>query len=833
MRNLKRALSLGLASVMVIGMMATGAGAVGYDDFTDRDEIVNQEAVQMLVELGVIEGTDEGTYNPTGIVTRAEMATIICRILNGGSDPNLGTTTVNSYTDTVGHWASGYIEYCTQLGIVAGDGTGRFNPSATVTGAEAAKMLLVALGYNAEYENMVGASWAVATNVLANQNGLYDGLSINPSEGLTRDNTAQMAYNALDARMVTYDYAVVPDNGSISAIANAQYYEDERTMLESRFDAVKVEGVVVSNEYANLNGTGAADEGKTVISITNEDDQDTYSGNTTFNVSTGGDDAIEDAASSDDANLDNEATFYLTQGGYIAAVGNVEESAYNYALVLATGNTGLEDRARVALSDGSTGTYDVNDSGTALAVNELDVGTIYSYSINSDGEIRLTAANELVADTANVEFTSGRTAISINDNNYYANSNTVFFYVGATQISGVDEDDNPVTISTSDVDVYSGYSNVPDLDGVNAGDIHAVAYSRNDTSERVSAVVFYGLESLSATSVEDIMYITGVNNRTTDYTEVTAFVAGSSEEQTVRVDGRHSGTGVFTFSINSDGYYEVGGDDLEEGDNYFASGNGVQYGVYSANSDTFVLGSGANYASDRQEIVITSDTLLVDDSDYLDDPVGELGAGPDEGDRIAYVVCNNADDMEAVLVVIANTDADQEEEDLSSDVSVISDDAGNDYATPTFYVEDGHTLSTREMRTALIAEMEADGCTDISVSSNGTISFTQDSVSYEVTPRYTQVYHVAAAGNVTNAGTYKGTFSMTVSHNYAADGVEVTVTVTPTTAADGGSVVVTLGGVTTSPATLTFTDGSDDAQTATFTMDAADVVLTMSAADAE
>ena len=810
MRNLKRALSLGLASVMVIGMMATGAGAVGYDDFTDRDEIVNQEAVQMLVELGVIEGTDEGTYNPTGIVTRAEMATIICRILNGGSDPNLGTTTVNSYTDTVGHWASGYIEYCTQLGIVAGDGTGRFNPSATVTGAEAAKMLLVALGYNAEYENMVGVSWAVATNVLANQNGLYDGLSINPSEGLTRDNTAQMAYNALDARMVTYDYAVVPDNGSISAIANAQYYEDERTMLESRFDAVKVEGVVVSNEYANLNGTGAADEGKTVISITNEDDQDTYSGNTTFNVSTGGDDAIEDAASYDDANLDNEATFYLTQGGYIAAVGNVAESAYNSALVLATGNTGLEDRARVALSDGSTGTYDVNDSGTALAVNELDVGTIYSYSINSDGEIRLTAANELVADTANVEFTSGRTAISINNNNYYANSNTVFFYVGATQISGVDEDDNPVTISTSDVDVYSGYSNAPDLDDVNAGDIHAVAYSRNDTSERVSAVVFYGLESLSATSVEDIMYITGVNNRTTDYTEVTAFVAGSSEEQTVRVDGRHSGTGVFTFSINSDGYYEVGGDDLEEGDNYFASGNGVQYGVYSANSDTFVLGSGANYASDRQEIVITSDTLLVDDSDYLDDPVGELGAGPDEGDRIAYVVCNNADDMEAVLVVIANTDADQEEEDLSSDVSVISDDAGNDYATPTFYVEDGHTLSTREMRTALIAEVEADGCTDISVSGT-TISFTQDNVSYDVTPDYTQVYHVAAAGNVTNAGTYKGTFSMTVSHNYAADGVEVTVTVTPTTAADGGSVVVTLGGVTTSPATLTFTDGSDDA----------------------
>ena len=143
MRNLKRALSLGLASVMVIGMMATGAGAVSYNDLTDKDEIVNKEAVQMLVELGVINGKDDGSYDPTGIVTRAEMAKMICVVLNGGKDPNLGTAVTNSYTDTVGHWAAGYIEYCTQLGIVAGDGTGKFNPSATVTGSEAAKMLLV------------------------------------------------------------------------------------------------------------------------------------------------------------------------------------------------------------------------------------------------------------------------------------------------------------------------------------------------------------------------------------------------------------------------------------------------------------------------------------------------------------------------------------------------------------------------------------------------------------------------------------------------------------------------------------------------------------------
>ena len=168
MRNLKRALSLALASVMVVSMMVVGAGAASYDEFTDKDEIVNKEAVQMLVELGVINGKDTGDFDPTGIVTRAVMAKMICVVLNGGKDPSLGTTVTNSYTDTVGHWASGYIEYCTQLGIVAGDGAGKFNPNATVTGSEAAKMLLVAMGYKSEVEGFTGSNWAIGVNVRAN-----------------------------------------------------------------------------------------------------------------------------------------------------------------------------------------------------------------------------------------------------------------------------------------------------------------------------------------------------------------------------------------------------------------------------------------------------------------------------------------------------------------------------------------------------------------------------------------------------------------------------------------------------------------------------------------
>ena len=269
MRNLKRVLSLALASVMVVSMMVIGAGAANFDDFSDKDEIVNKEAVSVLVELGVLAGKDDGSYDPTGIITRGEMAKIICVVLNKGQDPNLGTVNSNTYTDTVGHWAAPYIEYCTTLGIVAGKGDGTFAPNDTVTASEASKMLLVALGYNAQYESMIGANWAVATNVLANKNGLYDGLTLDVSAGLTRDNAAQMMYNALDAKVVEYEYAVIPSGDSISSIATAKYRNGEPTMLEYVFDAVKVTGIVERNEYGTVTTSDPMDEGETYIDVTN------------------------------------------------------------------------------------------------------------------------------------------------------------------------------------------------------------------------------------------------------------------------------------------------------------------------------------------------------------------------------------------------------------------------------------------------------------------------------------------------------------------------------------------------------------------------------------
>ena len=236
MRNLKRAMSLVLAAAMLVGMMVVSAGAA-YDDFTDKDEIVNTEAVATLVALNVINGKEDGSYfDPTGIVTRAEMAKMITVVLNGGKDPVLGTKDKPTFSDIKGNWAESYIEYCTSpsVGVISGRGNGKFDPTATVTAAEAAKMLLVSLGYDADVFKLTGASWQINTDVNANNAKLYDGLSISSSAPLSRDNAAQMIYNALNAFMMIKSYDKVLSNGEISYNYNLS---TTKTLLSEKFGA--------------------------------------------------------------------------------------------------------------------------------------------------------------------------------------------------------------------------------------------------------------------------------------------------------------------------------------------------------------------------------------------------------------------------------------------------------------------------------------------------------------------------------------------------------------------------------------------------------------------
>ena len=204
MRNLKRVLSLGLASVMLMGMMVVGAGAAS-KDFTDADEIKNVEAVDVMVALGVLQGGDKGDFQPNSILTREQAAKIICYMLLGEEAAEKLATSGAVFTDVAAdRWSAPYIGYCVNLGILAGDGNGHFFPEGKLTGAAFAKMLLVALGYDPKIENYTGNSWTINVAADAIEAGISPKGLVLTNE-LSRQDAAQMAFQTLTANMVKYD----------------------------------------------------------------------------------------------------------------------------------------------------------------------------------------------------------------------------------------------------------------------------------------------------------------------------------------------------------------------------------------------------------------------------------------------------------------------------------------------------------------------------------------------------------------------------------------------------------------------------------------------------
>ena len=225
--------------------------------FSDQADIQSTEAVDALTALGVIEGYTDGSFRPDVTVTRAEMAKMIFTILNGGNDDasayaNLPT----SFTDLTDNWYKGYIKYLQNSGIIAGKSATRFAPNETVTGVEAAKMLLVVAGYNADKAGLEGLSWMANTMKYANLNNLFEDVDTDVNAGLPRQYAAQIMFNALDMQRVVY-------SNDINDFKPAEDVKDKGTIGAKYLDLVT---------YGD-----DADEELYLTSVKKEDGRDTYS----------------------------------------------------------------------------------------------------------------------------------------------------------------------------------------------------------------------------------------------------------------------------------------------------------------------------------------------------------------------------------------------------------------------------------------------------------------------------------------------------------------------------------------------------------------------------
>ena len=243
MRNLKRALSLALASVMLLGLMVVGTGA-SYKDVTSE---YNQEAIEVLQAVGIMVGDDKGNFNPSSNVTRNEMAVIMSNLMDYRVASYSGTS---PFTD-VPSWAEPYVAACYTNGITSGIGATTYGGDQTVTTAQAALMLMKALGYF-QYQSDFEDDWMLATTKQANKIDLFDNVDAGVREAMTRNDVAQLVLNTLksgtveadnDTIKVTTDSAIV-ETGSVKY----NYLTSNKSYAEAISDAETGTGAASSNK---------------------------------------------------------------------------------------------------------------------------------------------------------------------------------------------------------------------------------------------------------------------------------------------------------------------------------------------------------------------------------------------------------------------------------------------------------------------------------------------------------------------------------------------------------------------------------------------------------
>ena len=226
---MKKFLSLVLALVMTMSLVTVSAGA---KDFSDDDSITYQEAVDVISEIGVVDGYTGGDFKPTDVLTRGAAAKIICNLILGPTTASYLSADTAPFKDVpVTNVFAGYITYCSQQGIINGYADGTFRPTATLSGNAFMKMLLGALGYDSAIEGYTGANWTVAVIKQAAGIGLDDGNDeFVGSKAVTREEAALYAFNMLQATMVEYDAKTSVDiNGATVTIAGDKAKEIENT----------------------------------------------------------------------------------------------------------------------------------------------------------------------------------------------------------------------------------------------------------------------------------------------------------------------------------------------------------------------------------------------------------------------------------------------------------------------------------------------------------------------------------------------------------------------------------------------------------------------------
>ena len=227
---MKKLLALVLALVMTLSLAVVGSNAA----FKDADKVneTYSEAVNVLSGMKVFQGYTDGSFQPTGDITRAEVAAIVYRLYTGDVTDKQASlyATYNKFSDMDGAaWAKGYIGYCANAGLIKGYDDKTFGPADKVTGYQALAMILRAVGYD-KNDEFTGAQWQLRVASTAQQAGvLVNVKGVDLNAAATRELVAELLFRtAATVPMVKY----TPAFGYVAnSVVGAQ-----KTLGEQNFD---------------------------------------------------------------------------------------------------------------------------------------------------------------------------------------------------------------------------------------------------------------------------------------------------------------------------------------------------------------------------------------------------------------------------------------------------------------------------------------------------------------------------------------------------------------------------------------------------------------------
>jgi len=236
MKTMKRIVATLVAVLMVATTLLTVNVFAADVTFPDvADDYAYRSAIYSLAQKGVINGVaqEDGTFlfKPDATITRAEFAKMITVALAGNITLTETTTKFPDVPET--HWANTYIAYAVKAGIINGRDDGTFWPENPVSYGEAIKMLVCAKGYGSLYSQVAGQPWYQGYIKIANDILLTKGAQALGDAAAPRGMVAQLIYNMDYTKKIE---VTSPGGGPEIDLGEEDEYEEESGVVTAVFE---------------------------------------------------------------------------------------------------------------------------------------------------------------------------------------------------------------------------------------------------------------------------------------------------------------------------------------------------------------------------------------------------------------------------------------------------------------------------------------------------------------------------------------------------------------------------------------------------------------------